>query len=227
MRPTAAAEPGRAAGLAWRALAVLAMSVALYAVPLALADRVDPRLSLLALLALDALLVAAVAGSRGSLKVAAGLLVLLAVSTGSRDFGWFALPSVLTFAAIGAGFAWTLRPGATPLVTAIARQVHGPATDGALERYTRGLTAAWAAGFALLAAASAVLALHASFETWTLVVNLLSWPLIGAAFVVEWALRRWWFPRLPASTPAQVVDAVLRYAAGAPAARARGATGPR
>lgn len=223
MRPTAAAEPSRAAGLAWRALAVLAMSVALYAVPLALADRVDPRLSLLALLAIDALLVAAVAGSRGSLKVALGLLALLALSAGSRDLGWFALPSVLTFAAIAAGFAWTLRPGATPLVTAIARQVHGPATDAALERYTRGLTAAWAGGFALLAAASAVLALRASFETWTLVVNLLSWPLIGAGFVVEWALRRIWFPRLPASTPAQVVDAVLRYAAGAPAVRGGGA----
>jgi uncharacterized membrane protein len=222
MRPTAAAEPPRAAGLAWRALAVLAMAVALYAVPLALADRVDPRLSLLALLAIDALLVAVVAGSRGALKVAAGLLALLALSALGREIGGFALPSVLTFGAIAAGFAWTLRPGATPLVTAIARQVHGAATDGALERYTRGLTAAWAAGFALLAAASALLALHASFETWTLVVNLLSWPLIGAGFVLEWALRRIGFPALPASTPVQVVGAVLRYAAGGGPARRPG-----
>jgi uncharacterized membrane protein len=227
MRPTAAAERPSGVVVAWRALAVLAMTLALYAVPLAFADRIDPRLTLLLLLAVDALLIAALAGSRASPGLALALFGLLALSGAARGIGGFALPSVLTFLVIAAGFAWTLRPGATPLVTAIARQVHGPATDGPLERYTRGLTAAWAGGFVLLAFASAVLAVHASFETWTLVVNLLSWPLIGAGFVLEWALRRIWFPGLPPSTPAQVVGAVLRYASGTPAARAGGAAGGR
>lgn len=221
MRPTAAAEPVRVAAWAWRGAALVAMSVVLYAVPLALADRIDPGLTLLALLALDALIVAVVAGSIGSLKAALVLLALMALSAWVRDVGWFALPSIVTFATIGAAFAWTLRPGAVPLVTAIARGVHGPADDAALERYTRGLTAAWAVGFAALAIASAALALHASFAAWSLVVNLLYWPLLGGAFVAEWVVRRMLFPALPRSTPAQVLAAVLRH--GARAVRGPGA----
>lgn len=200
----------------WRATAIVVatMCVALYAVPLALADRLDPRVSLLALMAVDALLLALLVRTGGSLWTFVALAALLAASVAGRAAGWFALPSIAMFGALAAGFGWTLRAGAVPLVTAIARGVHGSATTPALERYTRGLTAAWTGVFALLAVGSAVLAWAAPFAVWSLFVNLLSWPLIGATFVAEWLVRRLRFPELPPSTPAQVIAAAMRWSAG-------------
>ena len=208
----ARAEPAAGRVRAGVVAVAAAMAVVLYAVPLALADRIDPRMSLLALMVVDAVAVAALARTRASLGACAALAVLLAASAAGRAAGAFALPSIATFGALSAGFAWTLRAGATPLVTAVAREAHGPALGDRFERYTRGLTAAWALGFGALAATSAALAAWADFATWTLFVNLLSWPIIAAGFVVEWAVRRIAWADLPSTTPARTVAAVLRYA---------------
>ena len=213
----AAAE--RAARWPLAATVVALMCVALYAVPLLLADRVDPRVSLLALMALDAACVALLARTALSLWACVALGALVALAAIGRGTGAFALPSVLGFGALALGFGATLRPGAEPLVTAIARGVHGPRTTPALERYTRGLTLAWAAWFAALALGSALLAALASFATWSLVVNLLSWPLILGLCVGEWVFRRACFPELPRSTPAQTMHAALRFGALARPAR--------
>ena len=67
-------------------------------------------------------------------------------------------------------FARTLRAGSEPLVTRFARAERGGELPAELARYTRRLTAAWAAFFALMAATSAGLALWGSLGA------LWSWP---------------------------------------------------
>lgn len=186
-------------------------SVAFYAVPLWFAQRVDPAVTLAALMAVDAALVMMLARSRGSASMLAALVGLLVATALLRTTVFVALPFVLLYGGLAIGFAVSLRPGSTALITRIAVQRHGAALTERARRYFRGLTAAWAALFAALALGSAALALGASFEAWSLFTNLLSWPLIGAMFVGEYLLRRVVFRDLPADTPLDVIAATLSY----------------
>lgn len=90
--------------------------------------------------------------------------------------------------ALAAWFGATLRPGAEPLVSALARRVHGEFTP-ALARYTRKVTLAWTLYFAGMAAASLLLFAAGRFATWSLLANILT-PLFTAAFFVgEYLVR--------------------------------------
>lgn len=186
-------------------------SVAFYAVPLWLRQQIDPAVTLAVLMAVDAAVVLMLARSRGSAGILVALVGLLMATALLRTTVFVALPFVLLYGALAIGFAVTLRSGSTALITRIALQRHGAALTGRARRYFRGLTAAWAALFAALALGSAVLALGASFEAWSLFTNLLSWPLVGAMFVGEYLLRRLAFRDLPADTPLDVIAATLSY----------------
>lgn len=87
-----------------------------------------------------------------------------------------------------AWFAHSLRPGREPLVSSLARQVHGP-LDADLAGYTRNVTRAWCVFFAAQLATSATLLAFASAKTWSLFVNVLDLPLVALMFVGEYGYR--------------------------------------
>ena len=85
-------------------------------------------------------------------------------------------------------FGRTLRAGREPLITGFARRVHG-ALPGYLETYTRNTTIAWCVFFAAQVVVSLALLAAASVETWSLFVNVMSFPLIAVMFVGEYLYR--------------------------------------
>lgn len=200
----------------WQVAVLLAVATSLHVIPQWLDAWIDPARSMIALMVIDAIAFAMVARSGGSLK-AAGLLALIFVAVYySRQQHLVALPSVALNLVAAAVFAVTLTRGRTPLIHAIAANAIGrDAIDARFARYLRRLTAAWAIFFLLLAIASALLALAAPFEWWSLFANVLSWPLIGLMFTAEYAYRRVVHPDLPAHTPLQTIASALAFPAGA------------
>lgn len=199
---------------AWQVAALLAVATSLHVIPQWLAPWIDPALSMIALMAIDALVFALVVRSIGSAKVAGILALIFVAVLYSRQRQLVALPSIALNLACAAVFALTLAPGRTPLIEAIAAHALGrDAIDADFARYLRGVTAAWVVFFLALAAASAVLALAAPFAWWSLFVNVLSWPLIGLMFVAEYAYRRLRHPHLPAHTPLQTIASALAFPA--------------
>lgn len=85
-------------------------------------------------------------------------------------------------------FGRTLLAGREPLVGRFARAVHGDIPPE-VQRYTRQVTAAWTAFFVLLFATSCTLYLGRYLEAWSLLANILTPLLVGAMFVVEYAVR--------------------------------------
>lgn len=90
--------------------------------------------------------------------------------------------------ALAAWFGATLRSGAEPLVTALARRVHRQLTP-AMERYTRKVTVAWTLYFLAMATVSIALFLSGHFTAWSLLANVLTPVCIAAVFVGEYVLR--------------------------------------
>jgi uncharacterized membrane protein len=99
---------------------------------------------------------------------------------------------VLQHAGIHLALAWTfgstLRSGATPLITALARTVHQVFTP-AMQAYTRWLTGAWAAYFVGMVVVSALIYGLAPWPWWSIFCNVLTPLLAVAVFVVEHVLR--------------------------------------
>lgn len=95
--------------------------------------------------------------------------------------------------ALAGWFGATLRRGAEPLVTALARRVHREFTP-AMARYTRQVTLAWTLYFAGMAAASVLLFATGEFAHWSLLANLLTPVCTAAMFVGESLVRYWLHP---------------------------------
>jgi uncharacterized membrane protein len=108
-------------------------------------------------------------------------------------------------------FARTLRGGGEPLITRFARVARGGSLPAELARYTRRLTAAWAAFFALMAMTSAALALWGSFAAWSLFTNVLNYVLVAVFFVAEYAYRRVRYRQFPHASPADMVRRLQAY----------------
>jgi len=203
----------------WAAVA-LVLSAALHVVPQLLRDAVNPAFSMLGLMVLDACVVALIVRSRSALLVGILLVTLLGATMMSHRQVLAAVPSMALNLMLAGVFAATLRPGQTPLIVRIAELDAGNVpTDFA--RYLRGLTQAWAIFFAGLACLSLLLMLYAPFEWWSLFVNVLTWPLIGAMFAAEWVVRRLAFKQLPPHTPLYILIRVLAYQRQAAHVRAR------
>ena len=123
------------------------------------------------------------------------------------------VPAVV-IAFVGYAFGRTLRAGRVPLITRIVAAMDGvPPAQLApdLLRYTRQLTAAWAALLATLALANLVLALLVvpdgllagagiappvaiGERAWSWWANGLNYGVVGAFFLIEFALRKRRFP---------------------------------
>lgn len=100
----------------------------------------------------------------------------------------FGMPHLVTNAFLMWVFARTLKNQREPLVTMMARGVHGSLTPD-LEIYTRHVTIAWSLFFAGQIAASILLLSFASQEIWLTFINILSSPLIVLMFLCEYTYR--------------------------------------
>jgi len=99
-----------------------------------------------------------------------------------------ALPHASIYCFLLAAFGLTLLPGRVPLVTAMARGMHGQISDE-LTLYTRGVTWAWSLFFAGQLLTSLALFLLAPLAVWSLFVNIVSLPLNLLMFAAEQAYR--------------------------------------
>jgi uncharacterized membrane protein len=85
-------------------------------------------------------------------------------------------------------FGRTLVAGREALCTRFARILH-PQLPPEVERYTRQVTVAWTIFFLALFAVSCALYFGGWLEAWSLLANLVSPLLVGAMFVIEYAVR--------------------------------------
>jgi len=85
-------------------------------------------------------------------------------------------------------FGQTLWHSKEPLVTRLARRVHGTLPPE-LVAYTRRVTYAWCIFFASQVLVSALLFKFASIEVWSLFINVLNFPLLVLMFIGEHVYR--------------------------------------
>jgi uncharacterized membrane protein len=103
-------------------------------------------------------------------------------------------------------FGLTLQAGREPLVTALARRVHGSLTP-AMASYSRKVTLAWTAYFVAMAALSLVLYAATPFDVWAAFANLVTPFAIVLMFIAEYLLRYRLHPEFERATLAQAVRA--------------------
>ncbi len=125
------------------------------------------------------------------------LLILLAAAVGifllEQRAGWglaaaYGIPHAAAYLMLLWFFGRTLVRGKEPLISRLARRVHGTLPP-AMQTYTRRLTFAWCWFFGAQVAVSLLLFAFAPLETWSAFVNLLNLPLLALMFVVEYAYR--------------------------------------
>lgn len=104
-------------------------------------------------------------------------------------------------------FGRTLRRGHEPLITRLARRVHG-GLPAYMETYTRRLTVAWCVFFAAQLISSAALFALASLDTWSLFINLLNLPLVALMFIGEYLYR---VSRYPTYRHASIMTAIRAF----------------
>lgn len=92
------------------------------------------------------------------------------------------------YASLLATFALTLRPGREPLITALARRMHGDIPDE-MVRYTGRVTLAWCCFFGFQLIVSVTLFCFAPLVAWSTFVNLLDIPMVAAMFGAEYFCR--------------------------------------
>ena len=161
-------------------------------------------------------LVAFVAARRGPRLVAGiaglglGALVLQAWRGGGLAPATLYLAQhVSIHAALAVMFALTLRPGQEPLVTALARRVHGGLSPD-MTSYARKVTVAWAIYFVLIAATSITLFAFAPFDAWAVFANLATPLAMVLLFVGEYLLRYRLHPEFERATLADAMNAYSR-----------------
>lgn len=182
--------------------------------------RHDAQLAALALLdiVLIVLVVPLVRGRGWAWAVVAGTAGLLWVAQRSALLPvLLVLPPVLFTALVAWWFGRTLRPGSVPLITRIVCAMELARAEDlapALQRYTRRLTALWAALLAAMALANMLLGLFAVPDgvlarlghpsvvevpqvMWSWFANLLNYGIVGLVFVIEYLVRVRLFPDRP------------------------------
>ncbi|MEO8309643.1 MAG: hypothetical protein ABI520_00585 [Caldimonas sp.] len=103
-------------------------------------------------------------------------------------------------------FGLTLQGGREPLVTALARRVHGSLTP-AMATYSRKVTLAWTIYFVAMAVLSLVLYALAPFDAWATFANLVTPVAILLMFVGEYVLRYRLHPEFERATLTQAMRA--------------------
>jgi uncharacterized membrane protein len=119
------------------------------------------------------------------------------------------LPQLTIYLLLLGWFGASLRSGREPLVTFMARQVHGT-LSAELLAYTRRVTVAWCLFFLAMAATSLALFLRAPAQIWSLFANVLNLPLVVAMFVAEYGWRRLRHPDMSRATVPTMIRAFMK-----------------
>ncbi|HZL59333.1 MAG TPA: hypothetical protein VFC38_06505 [Stellaceae bacterium] len=138
---------------------------------------------------------------------AAAVALFLAVAYFSGQYGLFAtagVPYVVAYTGLLTLFGASLLPGREPLISGVARRIHGTLRPD-IARYTRGVTIAWCCFFAFQLCVSLTLFLAAPLVMWSLYVNVLDLPLIALMFTGEYLYRIAHIPNRPNSTIPQII----------------------
>ena len=104
-------------------------------------------------------------------------------------------------------FGVTLQAGREPLVTALARRVHGGHLTPAMADYSRKVTIVWSGYFVAMAMLSLALFAWAPFDAWAAFANLATPLAMLLLFVGEYALRYRLHPEFERATLAQAMRA--------------------
>lgn len=120
----------------------------------------------------------------------------------------YVLQHAAIHALLGWTFAITLRPGGTPLITALAERVHPKPLTAGERSYTRALTRAWVLFFAGMIALSLLLYALAPWSWWSFFCTVLTPLAAVAGFLLETLWRRW---RHPEFTPVSMRLAVQAW----------------
>ncbi|NEV63480.1 hypothetical protein [Thiorhodococcus minor] len=91
-------------------------------------------------------------------------------------------------------FGRTLLPREEPLVTRLARMVHGHQLAPEIRRYTRWVTLTWTLFFVAMTVASGILFGLGDLARWSFFATLLTPALVAATFAAEYLVRRWALP---------------------------------
>jgi uncharacterized membrane protein len=109
-------------------------------------------------------------------------------------------------------FGHTLWRAKEPLITRLARQVHGTLPPE-MVAYTRWVTFAWCVFFAAQLVISALLFEFASLNAWSLFISLLNFPLLVLMFVGEYAYRVTFHRDFPHASILEAIQSFSKYAA--------------
>lgn len=133
-------------------------------------------------------------------RIAWGMAMLVALIAAS-GFGWntmlrsqewiYLMQNVSMQGLLAWGFGHTLLPGHEPLISQIARRVHGDDYSPAIATYTLRATWAWAMFSLSMALMSVLLFAIAPLAVWSFFVNFVAFILLGLMFVLEYAVRRY------------------------------------
>lgn len=122
------------------------------------------------------------------LRLPLALVVLIACGIALDDPRFVLALPVLISLVMGIAFAASLR-GPMSMVERFAR-LQDPDLSEAKVRYCRCWTVVWCVFFAINGALSAILALWAPVELWTLYTGFVAYLLVGTLFTIERILRR-------------------------------------
>lgn len=184
-------------GLAAAGLGLLAYSVLSWGLMAQAPDRAWTVLALFGPL-LAALALAGWQRRHAPTLAGCGLLALVLLwvwQRGGVDVNrLYVLQHAAMHAVLGWVFAITLRPGSTPLITAMAERVHADPLPPAVRAYTRRLTRAWALYFAAMIGASLLLYAVVPWAWWSFFCTVITPAAAVAGFVGEHVWRRWRHP---------------------------------
>ena len=121
----------------------------------------------------------------------------------------YGIPHAAIYLALLWLFGHTLLPGKEPLITRLARRVHGVLQPD-LEPYTRRLTVAWCGFFFAQLAISGLLFEFASPGSWSFFVNLMNFPLLALMFAGEYLYRVTRHPGFPRASIPTAVEAFMQ-----------------
>jgi uncharacterized membrane protein len=122
----------------------------------------------------------------------------------------YGMPHAAAYFLLLCGFGRTLRRGGEPLITALARSIHGALTPE-IEAYTRRVTLAWCLFFAAQLAGSLLLAAFAPLPAWSFFVNVLNIPLLALMFAGEYLYRVARYPDHPRASLASMLRAFAHH----------------
>lgn len=205
----------RAAGIAWKVLAVAGIVAYQVLVHLGVTSNgVDPARAALLALPVAAAGCWILLRSQNRLlwllilAAAAGAALLLGRGAGPGSVALYGVPHAAAYLFMLWLFGRTLLPGREAFITHVARQWRGTLPPP-LEQYTRRLTLAWCLFFAAQLAGSALLLKYGSVESWSLFINVLSFPLVALMFAGDYLYR---VIRYRDSPQSSIVKAVQAYA---------------